>query len=178
VRPLRGRSLRRALQVKAGVSPAKVIATRMLSRPAIRTALGALISAVSLSACAEYRAGGLINEAGEKLEAGDNLGAIRVYENAFRLDPTLAAAPYGKGLALRELGRPSEAMSAFRESIRVNPDFIHAHVELARTQVDQRLREEAIETLTEANRRFPSNPDISSQLEHLRFLKQAEGAAK
>ena len=131
---------------------------------------------LSSSGCAAERAGRLINEAGSKHLAGDQEGALRLYEEAARIDPTQPAAPYGKGLALRAMGRTGEAMDAFRESIRVDPRYRYAYTELASTQVDRKLQREAIETLVQGHRAIPSDGEIQVQLEHLKGLPFAETA--
>ncbi len=133
-----------------------------------------VLIALCLSSCEADRAGRLINDAGRRHLTGDQQGALRLYEEAARADPAQPAAPYGKGLALRAMGRVPEAIVAFQESIRIGPRFRPAYIELAKTQVDQKLQNDAIETLERGHRHMPDDEEIQSQLEYLKALRFAE----
>jgi len=56
----------------------------------------------------------------------DNLGrreeAIRCFDAALRLDPTLAAAWLNKGIALSAAGQPREALACYEKGLQVDPD--------------------------------------------------------
>jgi superkiller protein 3 len=62
---------------------------------------------------------------------GLNLEARDAYQRAIALDPAFADAFFGKGVALRELGRTSEAVSTFKEVTRLEPKRSDAHIQLA-----------------------------------------------
>lgn len=132
----------------------------------------ALIAACLLSvACSAYRAGLVLNEAGQAQATGNFNEALRLYGEVSRLDPGQPAGPYGRGLALRELGRPKEALVAFREAMRVDPRFRFAHLELAITQSDLGSLEESAATLKAALARFPGDPDLEAEQRRLQAIQ-------
>lgn len=73
----------------------------------------------------------------QKLQLGDGHFAVAdfgaaatAYQDAIWLDPTLAEAHFGLGLALRRLGHDEQAMAAYRHAIELRPDYADAHFNL------------------------------------------------
>jgi hypothetical protein len=58
---------------------------------------------------------------------GDLARALRLYEQAIKLNPTHAEAHYKRGNALRLLGRPEAAIASYDEAIRNKPDYAYAY---------------------------------------------------
>jgi tetratricopeptide (TPR) repeat protein len=59
--------------------------------------------------------------------------SIDYYRRATQQDPRFALAHYRLGLALRGDGQPASSIAAFRESLKVKPDFGACHLALALT---------------------------------------------
>ena len=75
-----------------------------------------------------------------------------MYRKAIRLDPSGSGTIYmGFGIALRDMGRFEEAVSAFKKALQPAPDDIIAHVLLASTYSlmgrEKEARAEAAEVL-------------------------------
>lgn len=78
----------------------------------------------------------LTNLAAALLEAGQVSESARTYQTAFRRDQRSPELLYGWGLALRRLGRLSEAADAFSRAAGLRPAFEAAHVALAETCIE------------------------------------------
>src|SRR5919109_2037110 len=63
----------------------------------------------------------------------DLSAASSPYQNALRLDPTLAHAHDRLGFVLGRLGRTIEALAAFERAVRLAPDFFDARYHLGAT---------------------------------------------
>jgi len=66
-----------------------------------------------------------------RYNAGDNAAALATAELALRLDESLAAAHYVRGLALRDAERQDEAERALRRAVALAPELVAAREELA-----------------------------------------------
>src|SRR5581483_2907977 len=66
-----------------------------------------------------------------RYNAGDNAAALATAELALRLDESLAAAHYVRGLALRHAERQDEAERALRRAVALAPELVAAREELA-----------------------------------------------
>jgi tetratricopeptide (TPR) repeat protein len=58
--------------------------------------------------------------------------AVPVFEQAIRLSPNQAPLRFNLGNTLARLGKRDEAIAAYRESLRIDPDFQPAREALAR----------------------------------------------
>jgi len=66
------------------------------------------------------------------LKAGELTKAVAEFKQALKADSTHAGAHNNLGLAYERLGR-EEAKAQFEQAVRLQPDFTHAHFNLART---------------------------------------------
>ncbi|HEY0767531.1 MAG TPA: tetratricopeptide repeat protein, partial [Steroidobacteraceae bacterium] len=57
------------------------------------------------------------------LELGRHDEALRSYDHALQLNPTLADACNNRGNALRELKRPDEALQSYERALKINPNL-------------------------------------------------------
>ncbi len=82
----------------------------------------------------------LYGSAQERMEAvdGDLEGALSECEAALELSPNSAEAHNLRGLILDLLERPEEAMQAYREAVRLDPNFEEARANLADSEQEQR----------------------------------------
>ena len=71
------------------------------------------------------------NIASMQAGAKDHKGSADNYARAASLLPGYFNIHYGKGIALMNLGRDGESISAFEEAIRLKPDYPTAHLALA-----------------------------------------------
>jgi predicted O-linked N-acetylglucosamine transferase (SPINDLY family) len=59
-------------------------------------------------------------------QRGDLQGAVRQIDAALRINPDVAAAHNNRGNALKDLGRPEEALASFERAIALKPDYAEA----------------------------------------------------
>ena len=79
----------------------------------------------SVGGCAEAD-----NDLGTQLQASGQVPeAIRLYEQALRLDPDLADAHINLGIALMQTGRIQEAIGQYEQALRIKPDSSKGHNE-------------------------------------------------
>ena len=83
---------------------------------------------------------------------------------ALALDPSQPDAWNSKGLIAHDLGRFTEAEAAFREAIRLRPNFVAANIGLGNALWEMGHREEAIEALCAALRIEPDDPAALTNL--------------
>jgi len=81
--------------------------------------------------------------------------AIRVFENALRIEPDDADGRFNLGFALRQAGKPQEAIREYEYALRLNPDYVDAHVNLGMTLAELGNSEDAIRHWDEALRIKP-----------------------
>ena len=98
---------------------------------------------------------------GRAEEAATELG-----EAQKRLGPKFLVS-YFRGLALDRAGKSSEALGAFREAVRLNPNNAEAHLNLGKTELAQGQMSQAIAELQQALRLNPGNQQAT------RLLSQA-----
>jgi tetratricopeptide (TPR) repeat protein len=85
------------------------------------------------------------------------LSRIASYREAIRLKPAFANAHNGLGNALKDKGRPDDAIAAYREAIRLEPDFAIAHNNLGNALIDKGRLDDAIAAYREAIRLKPDS---------------------
>jgi tetratricopeptide (TPR) repeat protein len=91
--------------------------------------------------------------------------AVDAYRMAIFFRETFLEAHYNMGIALGCLadagGEPIErAIWAFKDSIRIKPDYIHAHIGLGASYIKNRQMPEAIEVLTQARTVDPKDASV------------------
>src|SRR5215510_3642300 len=73
---------------------------------------------MSLARAAEGGGAADLLDKGEKLfRQGDTAGALRAFDEAAKVDPKDARAPYLRGVALEKKGDTAAAIAAYREAI-------------------------------------------------------------
>jgi tetratricopeptide (TPR) repeat protein len=92
-------------------------------------------------------------------------GASDAYREAIHHKPNYLDAYYNMGIAygsLQDAGinKINSAIGAFKEAIRINPKFHHAHIALGASYIKQNEFEEALEILIRASDINPENPQI------------------
>jgi hypothetical protein len=90
------------------------------------------------NAPAEQNLGEAIYEQGRLEEAIDH------YQNALRIDPSLAYARAALGVALLETGRPEESLVQLEQAVRADPNLADAHYNLGNTLLQMGLAGEAV----------------------------------
>lgn len=104
-------------------------------------------------------------DAGVKaLESGDAAGAERHLARATQLRPADAAAWANLGIARLKLGRPDEAIAAFRQAAELDHDDARSLEFAASIQTDRGQWKPALDTLNEAVRRDPKSPRLLTSL--------------
>lgn len=78
-------------------------------------------STVRVSSQNAAKAWPLVNKAAKELEAGRTQNALRLYQSAFKLDPTNAYAGPGVGTSYIVLGRFTDAATAYRKFLAAKP---------------------------------------------------------
>jgi tetratricopeptide (TPR) repeat protein len=84
--------------------------------------------------------------------------AIRIFENALRIEPDYADAHNSLGAALVQTGKIQEAIPHLEQALRIKPDFAEAYNSLGTALYQTGKREEAIEHYQQALR---INPDYA-----------------
>ncbi len=95
-----------------------------------------------------------------RLHAGDNGGAEADARHAVLLNPWSPQASWTLGCVLEECGNPTEAATAFRESIRLGVDFSASSWRLVGLATDRAEKLEAIAFIEGEMRRQVSNGEI------------------
>ena len=92
-------------------------------------------------------------------EAEKRKAARRAVDRALRLEPTLAQAHNNKGdIALAE-AHYAEALECYRKATALNPKYVAALINMARTQRDMDDPDAAVKTLKNALEIEPNNPE-------------------
>jgi superkiller protein 3 len=88
---------------------------------------------------------------------GSYSGASDLFDNALRLDPSLAQAHYLKGNALARLGKPGPAVACYEKAVRLVPDNALYHFQLGQvlSTLGEKPRAEAeLKRSVELNRAY------------------------
>jgi tetratricopeptide (TPR) repeat protein len=100
------------------------------------------------------------NERGlEYFSKNDYERALKEYEEAVRLYPSLAAAHNNMGAAYFALARYEEAARCFREAARLDPSYAQAHFNLALASIKLGREREANDSLVAATRAYVAEGD-------------------
>jgi tetratricopeptide (TPR) repeat protein len=83
--------------------------------------------------------------------------AIRVFENALRIEPDYAEGHENLGIALRKAGRRPQAIREYEHALRLEPDYADAHVDIGIALVELGRPEDAIRHYEEALRLGPDS---------------------
>ncbi len=95
---------------------------------------------------------------------GDLEGAIAVYREIIRRDPTFAQTYYNLGIALTAKGRTNEAIAAYREAVRLDPQDAEAHYNLGLVLQNARDWDGAIAAYREAIKHNPKYSEAHTNL--------------
>lgn len=95
-----------------------------------------------------------------EIDSGNHAAAVRLLEEAIRLEPKFAKAHYNLGTAFFGLGDFDAAIGAFREAIRIRPDFAEAYNNLAVAFLETGRFTEAVDILKKAMKLKNGNGDI------------------
>jgi len=96
--------------------------------------------------------------------------AVPPFERALSLDPNMAEALYGVGLAYDGLGRLDEAAAAYTKALQLNLEYADAHFNLARVFTVQRKYGEAMAHYRQALRLNPGDAEALAAIESLNML--------
>lgn len=92
-------------------------------------------------------------------EAADN------YRQAIRLDPYNAAdAQYALGLVYRDWGRPEEEIQAYKQAIKLKPDYASAYERLGSRYLKSKKFPEAIETFKQLVALKPGDANVPNNM--------------
>ena len=78
----------------------------------------------------DVRAVRVNNDAGELLDRGDAVGAVRLYEESIKLDPNNAKLRYNFSRALNKLGDRVREQKVLQRAVELDPNFALAHYQL------------------------------------------------
>jgi tetratricopeptide (TPR) repeat protein len=99
--------------------------------------------------------------------------AIKEYEEALRLYPSLAAAHNNMGSAYFALARYEDAARCFAEAARVEPAYAQAHFNLALAFIKLGREREANDSLLEASRAYVAEGDAHLEAGRLREAEES-----
>jgi tetratricopeptide (TPR) repeat protein len=108
-------------------------------------------------------------------EAGNKDEALRLFQEAVRIEPGDPLAQYNLGTTLIYKGRPDDAIACFARAIQDDPRMAEAQNNWGKALLDQGKLKEATSHFAEAARLQPGNPEISYNLGTL-LLKQSMNA--
>lgn len=86
----------------------------------------------------------LVNYGNALMAAGRPADATSRYEEALRVDPSLAVAAFNLGCVLMDTGQLPEAATRFEQALRANPDYTPAHNNLGSVLLRQGRTAEAL----------------------------------
>jgi tetratricopeptide (TPR) repeat protein len=91
--------------------------------------------------------------------------AAENYRQAIRLDPYNAAdAQYALGLVYRDWGRPEEEIQAYKQAIKLKPDYASAYERLGSRYLKSKKYPEAIETFKQLVALKPGDANIPNNI--------------
>ncbi len=106
-------------------------------------------------------------------------GAVQVLTRAVKLDPSSDWAFGLLGRALRELGRSAEAVGAFRQAIRINPDDTYSRMMIdiitqkplvgtrPKTRIDSRAEQAAVQEARAMSQRFTADAGLGYRVKRV-----------
>ncbi|MBN2194427.1 MAG: tetratricopeptide repeat protein [Polyangiaceae bacterium] len=154
--------LRQALRLGGSVSEAGVVLAQVYER------LGQPRDALELleAACAERPAVAplLVSRGRAELAAGLLEKAAATFAEAGRLDETSVPARVGRAQALVALGRPGDAIAAYREVLDLDAGRGEDWLERGRLELAEQRLEDAASSLGNADRLLPESADAAAQL--------------
>ena len=92
---------------------------------------------------------------------------ITLFERTIAVTDDNPVVQYMLGLALADRGRTDDAMARYAESLRLRPDYAHAHTSLGRLLLDRGRVDEAIAHLTAALHSDPEDAFAHDALAHV-----------
>ncbi|MFF7281938.1 tetratricopeptide repeat protein [Streptomyces griseorubiginosus] len=116
-----GRTLERLLELRSGPAVRARAAAVYRDRGRREDAAAALSDAAAAARTPAERAAYLERGGQLAFERGDREEALRHFREAVRVDPDQQAARAGQGRALAALGRPAEAVTAYRTALAKQP---------------------------------------------------------
>jgi tetratricopeptide (TPR) repeat protein len=91
--------------------------------------------------------------------------AAENYRQAIRLDPYNAAdAHYALGLVYRDWGRPEDEIQAYKQAIKLKPDYVSAYERLGSRYLRSKKYPEAIETLKQLMALKPGDANVPNNM--------------
>jgi tetratricopeptide (TPR) repeat protein len=91
--------------------------------------------------------------------------AAENYRQAIRLDPYNAAdAHYALGLVYRDWGRPEEEIQAYKQAIKLKPDYVSAYERLGSRYLRSKKYPEAIETFKQLVTLKPGDANVPNNM--------------
>jgi predicted Zn finger-like uncharacterized protein len=98
----------------------------------------------------------LIDQAGRFLENKKAARALEFYDRALKVKPALCDALYGRGLALYDLGRTDDAISAFKTTLDHNHKFGDAMIGIAEAYKKEKKNKDAVKYYREYLDMYPT----------------------
>jgi tetratricopeptide (TPR) repeat protein len=105
---------------------------------------------------AQGSAADYLKRGNERLNEGDNQGAIADFTQALRLNPNDIDIYYSRGLAYLYLGNCQEAMADFNQTLSLNPEYAEAYINRGIAFAGLRDYPKAITDFNQAIKRKPS----------------------
>jgi tetratricopeptide (TPR) repeat protein len=91
--------------------------------------------------------------------------AAENYRQSIRLDPYNAAdAHYALGLVYRDWGRPEDEIQAYKQAIKLKPDYVSAYERLGSRYLRSKKYPEAIETLKQLMALKPGDANVPNNM--------------
>jgi len=145
----------------------RALADRPLWRRAVRWGWGLLLGfsvvfnvlvSVKNYANADRSVGRMLATEGRATEA------IRVFENALRIEPDSAEGHHDLGTALAQVGKVQEGIREYGYALRLKPDYAEAHYNLGSALYQTGKRQEAMEHYEQALRLKPDYAEAHNNL--------------
>lgn len=90
--------------------------------------------------------------------------SAQAYRQALKVQPELALAHYGLGLALARLQKYQEAVTSFQAAIRYEPEWARAHKDLGVAYLKLKRWPQAVEAFKTSLKNQPEDPEVSYNL--------------